>query len=154
MKQILPLLAVGLMLLSCIDDPPTPPTLEEQYENDLITIDTYLTSNSLTAEIEPASGIRYIIIEQGDGNAPVDTDGIVINYVGKHLSGDIFDQGDTITFTLNTLIAGWRVGLPLLNERGSMTLFLPSVYGYGNTPVSGIPAGSVLIFDIDLIEIL
>jgi FKBP-type peptidyl-prolyl cis-trans isomerase len=51
------------------------------------------------------------------------------------------------------VIAGWREGLQLFGKGGKGTLFIPSQLAYGNTPMSGIPANSVLIFDIHLINI-
>ena len=153
MKQILLALVLGLVLGSCIDKPVEPLSLEEQFGKDLTTIDNYITQNGLITEIDSLSFIRYNIIEQGDGNSPVSTDRITINYEGRLLTGEIFDQNDTITFLLGGLIGGWQIGLPLLNEGGSMTLYLPSFYGYGNESRPGIPSNSILIFDIDLIKI-
>jgi len=154
MKQAILVVIVGLMFFSCIDDNLKEQTAEEQFEADLVVIDNFLSQNNLTAEIEPNSQLRYIITQQGLGIYPEDTDSVTVNYVGSLLlTGDIFDEKDTITFKLNSLISAWRIGLPLLKEGGSMMLYVPSLYGYVNSDIPGIPPGSNIIFDLDLIEV-
>ncbi|MDA0194667.1 MAG: FKBP-type peptidyl-prolyl cis-trans isomerase [Bacteroidetes bacterium] len=154
MKQVIMVVVIGMLFFSCIDNAPKGLTVEEQFEADLMVIDNFLTQNDLTAEIEPIYQLRYIISVPGEGELPTLTDSITINYEGRLLStGVVFDQNDSITFFLGSLIPAWQIGLPLLNEGGSMTLYVPSFYGYGNANIPGIPPGSILIFDIDLIEV-
>ncbi|MFN9955636.1 MAG: FKBP-type peptidyl-prolyl cis-trans isomerase, partial [bacterium] len=71
------------------------------------------------------------------------------------LDGTIFDQttgNQTATFPLANLIPGWQEGIPLLQKGGKGTFLLPSALGYGPNPVGPIPANSVLIFEIELID--
>ena len=58
-----------------------------------------------------------------------------------------------ITFPLSGVIQGWQEGIPLFKEGGSGILLIPSALGYGSQSVGSIPANSVLIFDINLIDV-
>ena len=66
-----------------------------------------------------------------------------------------FDQSSSngITFPLSGVIQGWQEGIPLFKEGGSGILLIPSALGYGSQSVGTIPANSVLIFDINLIDV-
>jgi FKBP-type peptidyl-prolyl cis-trans isomerase FkpA len=69
-------------------------------------------------------------------------------------NGTVFDQSLTnpVLYPLSQLIAGWQIGLQLIKSGGKIRLFLPPSLGYGNNAVSSIPANSVLIFDVTIIE--
>jgi FKBP-type peptidyl-prolyl cis-trans isomerase FkpA len=125
-----------------------------QSEIDEETINNYLTTNHLTA-IHHSSGIYYFITEQGSGGSPVYNSQITVKYKGYLTNGFVFDQttGDkTFTSPLNYLIKGWIIGIPLLQKRGKGTFFIPSGLGYGSQDQKDIPANSVLIFEIELIN--
>ena len=100
------------------------------------------------------SGLQYRIITQGNGNTPVSTDQVRVNYTGTFIDGEIFDANDDISFLLNQVIAGWTEGLQLIGEGGTIELAIPANLAYGNTNRSGIPAGSTLLFSIDLLEVV
>jgi FKBP-type peptidyl-prolyl cis-trans isomerase len=129
---------------------------EDQLEKDLKIIDEYLDERNIVAEIDPETQMRYVIHKQGDGERPLLSNIIKVNYEGRLLKNDkVFDDGENIDFQLNFVITGWKAGLRKLNEGGSMTLYIPSGYAYGPSG-SGrtIPPNSNLIFDIDFIEIV
>jgi FKBP-type peptidyl-prolyl cis-trans isomerase FkpA len=71
----------------------------------------------------------------------------------------VFDQETNQLYTLGGLIAGWQQGLPLISKGGVIKLYIPPSLGYGNTAQDGkngnvaIPANSILIFNIDLINV-
>ncbi|MEI6409778.1 MAG: FKBP-type peptidyl-prolyl cis-trans isomerase [Bacteroidota bacterium] len=56
------------------------------------------------------------------------------------------------TFPLSSLIKGWQEGIPLLKKGGKGTFFIPSALGYGSQDQGAIPANSVLIFEITLVD--
>ena len=115
----------------------------------------YLATHNLTAQ-KSASGLYYIISVPGDTQKPGLNSQIVIHYKGYLLNGTEFDSsyaGSAPTFPMANLIAGWREGLQLFGKGGKGTLFIPSGLGYGTSALPGIPANSVLIFDIHLINI-
>ena len=79
------------------------------------------------------------------------------SYHGSLIDGTVFDssvdRGQPLDFGLNQVIRGWTEGLQLMVEGEKVRLFIPSKLGYGNRPAGSIPAGSVLIFDVELIAI-
>ncbi len=158
------LLLSGLVLLlsltSCFSDngcdqKPKLNVNQTQLRADVKAIEDYLTENNIEAEVHK-SGIRYVINAPGDGNKPSLCDQVTVSYEGRLLSdGSVFDGTDkNVAFGLNRLIIGWQVGIPLIKEGGSITLYIPSVYGYG-VRGSGdkIPPNSNLVFDIDLVKV-
>ena len=114
----------------------------------------YLSDNNLTAQRDP-SGIYYIITHEGDGEHPTAQSTVSVYYKGYLTDGSVFDQTGvgTATFNLQGLIEGWQIGIPLLKEGGEGTFFIPSALGYGSQARPGIPANSVLIFEIELVEV-
>ncbi len=156
MRLILPISLICVFLVACLDNNSSDPglTIQEQFEIDLGIIDNFLAENNINATEDEVSRLRYVIHEQGSGEAPVGTDSITVNYEGRQLlTGDVFDERDTITFLLNGLIAGWQIGVPLIREGGSITLYIPSVYAYGSTGADEIAPDTNIVFDIDLIEV-
>lgn len=154
MKKILYVLivAISVMFVACNDDSGYDVlSYEEQLALDIEKIQTYLTDSSLTAE-STESGLHYIIEEEGTGSYPTVDSTVNVKYVGMLLNGDVFDEG-TIKAKLGQFIYGWQEGIPLFNEGGSGTLFIPSSLGYGYYSVGSIPANSVLVFDIELIGV-
>lgn len=145
------LLAPGLLFLSaCGDDDLSP---EAQLAEDIDKIENYLTDNNLMAE-STASGLHYIIEEEGTGTPHTDSDEITAHYTGYFLDGEIFDITDLypVSFTLGLTIDGWREGIPLLKPGGKGKLLIPSGLGYANNPPSGFRKNAVLGFDVELIE--
>ena len=59
----------------------------------------------------------------------------------------------TFTYALSGLIKGWQIGIPLMKKGGKSTFFIPSELGYGANSTGTFPANSVLIFDIELINV-
>ena len=126
---------------------------QTQLAADIAAIDAFLAENNITAQIDP-SGLRFVITEEGDGaNADFCSD-VSVTFVGTLLNGQIFDASDRpTTFNLRELIVGWQIGIPLVRSGGSITLYIPSVYAFGASPVPGIPVNSSLIFEIDVIGV-
>lgn len=104
------------------------------------------------------SGLQYQLIRAGKGNAPKESDTVRVHYKGVLLSGEQFDssydRGQPAQFPLNGVIAGWTEGLQLIREGGAVRLFVPSDLAYGESGRPGIPPNSVLIFDVELLEIV
>ena len=144
------LLAFGLMN-GCIPDPISD---EEQLATDVKKIEGYLSDNNLVAE-STASGLHYIIEEEGTGGHPTIDNEVTVHYKGYLLNGNVFDEtsASPATFLLGGLIDGWKEGIPLLQKGGKGKFFLPSKLGYGRSGSgSSVPANSVLIFEIELVD--
>ncbi len=146
MKKLSILLPVILLtLFACKKDN------RSQTEKDIEKIKEYLEENNLEAQ-STDSGIHYIIEKEGTGPSPTDTSTITVQYTGKLLSGEVFDEG-LETFQLNNLIEGWKEGMKLFHQGGKGKLFIPSELAYGEKKVSNIPSHSVLFFEVDLIYV-
>ena len=121
-------------------------------------IQDYLSENDLEAE-KTDDGLYYIITEEGTGTRPVETDEVTVHYNGFLTNGNVFDssydRGERSTFSLQGVIEGWKLGIPLIKAGGSIKLLIPSHLAYGkNPPSSSIPKNAVLIFDIELFDVL
>ena len=114
-------------------------------------IKDYLEENNLDAE-STESGLYYIINVPGSNDHPEQTDEVNIAYAGTLLNGNLFDSSNSSTFVLNHLIEGLREGIPLLGKGGEGVFFIPSELGYGGNSQPDIPANSVLIFEVTLID--
>lgn len=80
---------------------------------------------------------------------------VAVKYKGMLLDETVFEETteeETASFLLSTLIAGWQIGIPLIGIEGKIILYLPSYYGYGISGSGDIPANTVLIFEIDLVD--
>lgn len=154
--------AAVFLLSSCGDDEPSvcpsSPDLsnvdEDQLKKDIEAIDIYLADNGIQATEHP-SGLRYRIQDKGDGASPSLCQRVMITYVGQRMSdGFVFDRTEfdnVAVFTLSNLILGWQIGLPLIEEGGTIILYVPSQLGYGKSGAgSAIPPNENLIFTIEL----
>jgi FKBP-type peptidyl-prolyl cis-trans isomerase FkpA len=127
---------------------------EKQAETDDKIILDYLSGQNLSAT-KHESGMYYIIDVEGGGHSPNSSSVIEVKYKGYLTNGTVFDETEGNSSTemgLSSLISGWRIGVPLLKKGGKGTFFIPSALGYGTNATGNIPANSVLIFEIELID--
>ena len=103
------------------------------------------------------SGLKYRKIKEGNGKKPKATDRVKVHYTGKLIDGTTFDssvdRGQPITFGLGDVIPGWTEGLQLMDEGSKYMLYIPYNLGYGMRDMGNIPAGSTLVFEVELLEI-
>ena len=117
-------------------------------------IEKFIGDNNLSAS-STASGLYYVIDEEGNGARPNSTSNVNVKYKGYFTNGNVFDQNTAgITFNLQSVISGWTEGIPLFKEGGKGMLLIPSKLGYGDRTVGSIPPNSVLIFDIELVNVI
>lgn len=106
---------------------------------------------------ETASGLQYKVVLEGNGARPKSTDTVNVHYHGTLINGSVFDssvqRGEPISFPLNQVIQGWTEGLQLMTVGSKYTFFIPADLAYGDSPVGTIPAGSTLVFDVELLGI-
>jgi len=104
-----------------------------------------------------ASGLQYRVITEGAGDAPKATDTVKVHYEGRLISGDIFDssiaRGEPVSFPLNGVIRGWSEGVQLMKVGSKFEFTIPSALAYGPSGTGPIPPNSVLVFDVELLEI-
>lgn len=106
------------------------------------------------------SGLQYEVMSStDDGASPTAQDTVRVHYHGTLINGDVFDssvdRGEPIEFPLSGVIAGWTEGVQLMSEGDKYKFFIPSDLAYGeNSPSPAIPAGSVLVFEVELLEVI
>jgi FKBP-type peptidyl-prolyl cis-trans isomerase len=113
--------------------------------------------------IELPSGLRYEIVKPGEGAFPKPTETVKVHYTGTLVDGTVFDtslkprqEGAAIEpaeFPLDQVIPGWTEGIQKINKGGKIKLYVPANLAYGDDGRPGIPPGSTLIFDVELLEI-
>lgn len=158
-KAIVWLLVVGFAVSGCLKKESGCP-----YKNSTIVasaaeqkaVTDYLDSNHITTAVKHSSGMYYEITSAGTSGSPGLCSQILVNYTGKLASGTVFDSQASAVFTLGSLIESWKLGIPLIQKGGNITLYVPPSLGYGSNDVKDannnvvIPANSVLIFNISL----
>jgi FKBP-type peptidyl-prolyl cis-trans isomerase len=109
------------------------------------------------AIVELPSGLRYEIVQAGSGPNPKPTETVRVHYVGKLIDGTEFDssvkRGEPAEFPLDQVIAGWTEGIQKMNKGGKIKLYVPPHLAYGDDGRPGIPPGSTLVFDVELLDI-
>jgi len=118
----------------------------------------YLDANAAKDGVKTTeSGIQYRILTPGTGKNPLATDTVKVNYKGSLINGEEFDssykRGEPAEFALNGVIPGWTEGLQLIKVGGKIELVLPPELAYGTRALPSIPANSILVFEVELLEI-
>jgi FKBP-type peptidyl-prolyl cis-trans isomerase len=105
-----------------------------------------------------ASGLQYVVVAEGTGKTPTMNDTVKANYTGTLTNGTKFDssvdRGQPAEFPVSGVIKGWTEALQMMKVGGKMKLFIPPDLGYGASARPGIPANSVLVFDVELVEVV
>jgi len=118
----------------------------------------YLTGNERRdGVIVTQSGLQYEVLESGDGAQPTRSSQVVTHYRGTFTSGAEFDssysRNEPLTFPVTGVIAGWTEALLLMHVGDKWRLHVPHHLGYGENDYGPIPGGSVLVFEIELLEV-
>lgn len=110
--------------------------------------------------VTTGSGLQYIDIERGTGEAPDPGSTIVVHYTGWLEDGTKFDssvdRGEPFEFVIGVgqVIPGWDQGVATMQEGGKRRLIIPPDLAYGEAGAGGvIPPNATLIFDVELLEI-
>jgi FKBP-type peptidyl-prolyl cis-trans isomerase FkpA len=152
MKKYLLLFSLLFIIGSSCSKGPAPFNAAAQAATDDSLIKAYIATNNITAT-KDASGLYYAVITPGTGAYPTASSTVNVNYSGKLLNGSVFAPTSPLTEPLADLILGWQIGIPHINAGGTILLLIPSALGYGNSsPGAGIPANSVLVFTISLVN--
>ena len=126
-------------------------------ENSKVANDFLIKNKSEAGVTTTESGLQYKVITMGTGSKPAAGQKVKVHYTGKLVDGKIFDssvqRGEPVTFGINEVIPGWTEALQLMPVGSKWMLYIPPVLGYGDQAMGGIPAGSVLIFEVELLGI-
>ncbi|MBP6507519.1 MAG: FKBP-type peptidyl-prolyl cis-trans isomerase [Opitutaceae bacterium] len=103
------------------------------------------------------SGLQYEVLVAGAGARPNESETVEVHYHGTLIDGTVFDssvqRGETISFPVTGVIPGWVEALQLMAVGAKWKLTIPANLAYGDRAQGPIPAGSVLIFEVELIAI-
>jgi len=158
MRNLVLLGGLFLVLLAACkkDDKVVPYDRRGQYTKDSVIIRDYLTANNLTATLD-TTGLFYSIITPGNGIDSVKyyESEIKVLYTGRLTNGTVFDSTGITPrkFTVGDVIGGWQIAVTKITKGGKLRFYVPSYFGYGPRALSGIPANSVLIFDMELLDV-
>lgn len=117
----------------------------------------FLAKNARTkGVVTTASGLQYQQLTPGRGTArPTDSDVTLIMYEGKLTDGTTFDKSERPTPMEPTkVVPGFGEALKLMTKGSKYRFWLKPSLGYGDKAAGPIPANSVLVFDVDMLDFL
>ena len=159
MKLLIPVLAAVLALAGCNKGGADPAEMAKSAAE----AKAFMATNAKAEGVQTLpSGVQYKIVTSGPatGKSPKVRDEVKVHYEGKLVSGKIFDssydRGQPAAMPLPALIPAWKEALQLMRPGDEWILFVPPEMGYGEEGAGGgeIPGNSVLIFRIELIDVL
>lgn len=104
------------------------------------------------------SGLQYKVLTEGKGAMPKETDTVRVHYSGTLIDGTKFDssydRNEPAEFGVGQVIKGWVEGLQLMKVGSKYQLAIPADLAYGEMGRPGIPGNSVLLFDVELLDIV
>ena len=105
------------------------------------------------------SGLQYRVLAEGDpnGKPPSPSDQVTVRYRASLPDGHEFDRSDAhdrpAAFRANSVLKAWQEAFRTMKPGAHWQLFVPPELGYGvNTPY-GVPPGSLLIYDLELLKV-
>jgi len=133
----------------------------KKQQESLAAADAFMAQNAKQPGVVTlADGLQYRIVRSGPatGPKPNPTDEVKVHYEGKLVSGEVFDssyeRGQPASFPLQGLVPAWREALVMMRPGDEWTLYVPPALGYGAQDKGPIPGNSVMIFRIELIDVL
>ena len=149
MKNLLPFLSL-FILFSCVQDSPN----VQQIGNMQFFIDN--KKNVEVVEIEP--GLQYSVINQGNasGQNPELNQIITAHFHGTLTNGEVFWSSldkEPLEIELSKLIIGCQKTISLMRKGDKWMVYIDPTMAYGEDGRPGIPSNSILIFEIELLEI-
>lgn len=152
-----------LTVSACEDKDPYDPwanfdhAAQAKWEEELIL--KYLETHGITEYERTASGLYYVVLEEGTGARPVVGQEVEVSYVGKIIQTSYkfdssYDRNETFKFTLGSrqVIAGWDEGLQLMRKGENALLLIPSRLAYGLYGKGPIQPNTPIMFDITLLS--
>jgi FKBP-type peptidyl-prolyl cis-trans isomerase FklB len=120
--------------------------------------DAFLAANKAKSGVESLpDGLQYTVLTKGTGALPAPSDTVTVNYRGTLLDGTEFDssykRGQPASFPVGGVIKGWTEALQKMSVGSKWKLFIPSELAYGEQGQRSIPPNSVLIFEVELLDI-
>lgn len=132
--------------------------LEELAQKNLEDAESFLAVNGKReGVVTTASGLQYEVVEDSEGEKPSEQDTVRVNYRLTYLDGregDASIRGIPSTFDLSSMIPGFREGLLLMPVGSRFRFYVHPDLGYGAEGSTRIEPNTLLIFDVELVEIV
>lgn len=96
------------------------------------------------------SGLQIKVLTEGTGPSPTTADVALVGYKGTLLDGTVFDENPQAPMPVDGVVPGFSEGLQKMKKGGKYRLWIPPQLGYGDQAAGPIPAGSILVFDVEL----
>ncbi|KJV41845.1 MULTISPECIES: FKBP-type peptidyl-prolyl cis-trans isomerase [Brevundimonas] len=120
----------------------------------------FMAKNAKEAGVQTLpSGLQYKVVQAGpaDGVSPDRNDLVKVDYEGKLVDNSVFDssfaRGAPAVFTPEEVVKGWTEALQMMRVGDEWLLYVPPELGYGEQGNPKIPANSVLIFRLKLLDV-
>ncbi|MGF1572996.1 MAG: FKBP-type peptidyl-prolyl cis-trans isomerase [Sumerlaeia bacterium] len=131
---------------------------DERLQENLTKAEDFLAENkSKEGVITTASGLQYKVLTEGEGKSPTASSNVTVHYKGSLMDGTEFDssykRNQPTTFNASQVIKGWTEGLQLMKPGAKYEFYIHPELAYGEATKSTIPANSLLIFEVELLEI-
>ncbi len=134
--------------------------IEEERRKNLLQGQAYLKANTTKRGVKATkSGLQYRILEVGTGPKPSANDRVKLHYEGRLIDGTVFDssyeRGNPVDLLVSQNMSGWQEALPMIPMGSKWQITIPADLAYGEKGFGDqIPANAVLVFDIEVFEIL
>ena len=121
--------------------------------------DEFLAANAKKDGVVTAdSGLQYEVLREGKGKQPTAENTVKVHYAGSLIDGTEFDssykRGAPVDFPVTGVIPGFSEGLQLMKEGAKYRFTIPAAQAYGEQAPPSIGPNQVLVFDVELIEVL
>lgn len=131
-----------------------------EYEDYIAENKAFLEENAKKdSVVSLPNGLQYVILEEGSGPQPTNTDEVQVHYTGWLIDGTKFDssydRGEPTVFSVNGVIRGWSEIIKMMPVGSKWRVWIPADLAYGSSSPQGsnIVPFSTLVFEIDLMEI-
>ena len=119
-------------------------------------IERYATKKNWDMTVSE-SGLHYQVLQEGTGDEPITFGSeVTLSYKGTLLNGKVVDQtppNKPLKSLLKGLIKGFQEGLLGQTAGAKVRLIIPPQIGYGDTELEKIPANSILVFEIEVVDV-
>lgn len=135
-------------------------SLGERIEKNKLEGETFLQQNGRRPEVKTtASGLQYEVLSLGSGQKPQSTDIVKAFSVGKRLDGVLFENfpnngSSAPNFSVQNQLPGWQEAIQLMPTGSKFRFAVPPHLGYGTSLRGDILPHSVLVYEVELLEIL
>lgn len=131
---------------------------EQKYAGNRTAGEQFLAENKNKAGVVTTeSGLQYKVLTEGSGDVPAEKSRVKVNYKGTLIDGTEFDSSyktnAPATFRVDQVIKGWTEALKIMPVGSKWELYIPQDLAYGSRVQHNIPPYSMLIFEVELLEI-